>query len=148
MRCLIILLLLTGCAPLFYQPGLSVYHDFISLETLASYIVGTPDPSLACPDRGERLTITWNFPPCDYPVDIKLTVRFVNKEEVRETLKAQNHKGSYTFYLLNEKFFCTGGIETYLIQAFHDDCLLEEWVHQLWTPLIQFSEDKKKLSCT
>ena len=40
---------------------LSVYTDYVGLDSLASYHIGTPDPELANPHLGQRLLISWRL---------------------------------------------------------------------------------------
>ena len=110
-HCLILLFLLCSC----HQSHLAVFTDTVSYENLASFHVGTPDPSLACPDRGQRLVISWSVT-CPSPeTTIRARIRFANLEETELVFALQEPRGHTSFNLLNGDYDRTGGILTYKV---------------------------------
>jgi len=127
----------TGCT----LKRLTVQTNYISCETLASYYVGTPDPRLNNPPTGEQLIISWALP-VPYlkyqDLHLEMKIRFHNREEIVQKVPIKKSKSSYIYSLLNEDYFTKKGILTYKVSVIGDECVLEEWKHQLWTELITF----------
>lgn len=120
-----------GCT----RERLSAQTDYITVETLASYFVDTPDPRKFCPNQGQRLTITWSLPKeyNDYQdLHLELVVRFRNRNEDKLDIPIEKATGVYYYKILNEDYFSTGGILTYKITLVGSNQTLEEWKHQLW----------------
>ena len=118
---------------------LTVYTDYLSHETLASYHVNTPDPRLNNPSIGQRLIISWSVPKNYLSLDnlhLKITVRFRTREEMVELVSLRKKSGTFVYTLLNEDYIYTRGILTYKVDLIGGDCLIEEWRHQIWTDLI------------
>ena len=130
---LILVLLLTSCSSNY----LSVYTDFVGIETLASFHVGTPDPELKCPSYGQRLHIAWCVP-CPIDLSIRARIRFANLQEVDWVFPVTLPRGRVTYVLLNEEYDTTGGILSYKVDLLEGDKVLEEERHALWTELILF----------
>lgn len=108
---------------------------YLSRKSLASYHVDTPDPCLNDPPLGQRILISWNVPP--YPdLKLKLTLRFKNREEQVVCLKLNKNRGTYSYTLINEAYFACCGIQTYKVDLYSGDQLIECWRHQLWAELI------------
>lgn len=123
---------------------LSVRTEYLSHENLASYHVGTPDPLLENPPIGQRLIVNWTLPqdiPSANEMYIEVTIRFRNKEEIRERFPICKKSGRYIYTLLNERYIETDGIQTYKIELKQGDCIVEEWRHQLWVELITFNKE-------
>jgi hypothetical protein len=132
-------LLLNSCA----HENISVFSEYISETSLASYYVNTPDPNLYSPPTGQRLFISWNLPDefLNYnSLKLKAQIRFRNRQEITLWIDVLKRKGRYIYTLLNKDFFATEGILTYKIQLFGDDNLLDEWRHQIWVDLITFPD--------
>lgn len=138
-----LLLLCTGCS----KGALSIYTDYLTEESLASYHVGSPDPALNCPPLGQRLLLSWSIP-CEYKqyndLQIVLTIRYYNREEKVYKISSLRKRGTYVIYLLNEEYFKTGGILTYKAILSGDGNPLEEWRHQLWADLIIIEPEKEE----
>lgn len=135
MKFLLLLLALTACA----NPPLSVFTEYISVETLPSYRIGTPDPRLYCPDFGEKIHITWAIPQeitCLECLELRLYLRFGNgeDEEFNHTLHARS--GTLVFRLLNDAYFEKQGVFTYKIELYVENTLISTWLHQLWAEKI------------
>lgn len=137
-RFLLILLLFGGCV----RQELSVYTEYVSFETLPSYIIGTPDPALFCPDIGERLHIHWSEK-CGNQLVLHLSLRFGDKTEDEVWLNLYSLTGTYVYSLMNEEYWAKGGIFTYKVEIFDNDELINEWRHQLWAPRITVGENVK-----
>lgn len=133
--CLIFLiLLLTGCS----QAPLSVFTEYVSVESLPSFQVGTPDPRLYCPDTGEKLHISWGMPvgSCYKDLEIKLFLRFGNGEDKELNFPLFDKKGTLVYPLLNEDYWNKKGVFTYKIELYADETLIDTWIHQLWAERI------------
>lgn len=131
-------LFLSGCSKL------SVYTDYVSDETLASYYIGTPDPRLNNPTIGQRLIISWSIPKrwIEYEnLHLEIWVRFRNHMEDAFSMPINKPTGTYIYSVLDEDFCETNGILAYKIDMIGGGEILEEWRHQLWVELISFSKE-------
>lgn len=129
---------LCGCVP---REKLSAFSEYVNREDLASYLVGTPDPSLNCPTVGQRLYIRWNLPK-EYACQelmLKLCMRFRDRSEIVQPVQLHRISGTYVFELLDDEFFSRKGFFTYKIELFADQQLVEKWCHQMWVELITFN---------
>lgn len=128
-------ILLSSCA----REELSVFTEYVSIESLPSYQVGTPDPHLYCPDIGERLHIRWSVPKsCHFKtLDLHLSILFGNKEKVDEWFSLKTPTGIYVYPLLNATYWQKEGIFTYRVELYADGFLIKEWRHQLWAERFQ-----------
>lgn len=130
---------LNSCAP---RP-ITVFSEYVSIENLASYSVNTPDPYLNNPAVGQKLYISWNvsdFSCKQFPLELKLFIRFRNRTEAVESFAINKTMGSYVYQLLGEEYFEKEGILCYKIQLLNDQEVLDEWRHQIWVDLITFPE--------
>lgn len=122
---------------------LTVHTDYLSHENLASYRVGTPDPTLNNPPIGQRLIISWSVP-CEYmefaDLHLLVTMRFRNREQLVQKVELLKASGIYVYAMINDDYFEKGGILTYKVELFGDEQLLDVWLHQLWVELIVFEE--------
>lgn len=129
---------LSGCMP---RETLSAFSEYVNREDLASYLVGTPDPSLNYPSVGQKLYITWNLPK-EYTCQdlmLKLTMRFRDRTEIIQPVQLYQNTGTYVFELLNDDYFTRKGFLTYKIELFADQQLVDKWCHQMWVELITFN---------
>lgn len=129
---------LSGCVP---RDKLSAFSEYVNREDLASYLVGTPDPSLNYPTVGQRLYISWNLPK-EYACQelmLKLYMRFRDRTEVIQSVQLDQISGTYVFELLNDDYFNHKGFLTYKIELLADQELVEKWYHQMWVELITFN---------
>lgn len=134
MRFILLLLALTACA----NPPLSVFTEYISIESFPSYRIGTPDPRLYCPDFGEKIHITWAIPQdtCLEDLEIRLFLRFGNGEDETFNHTLLERSGTLIFRLLNEAYSEKQGVFTYKIELYSGEILLSTWLHQLWAERI------------
>lgn len=118
---------------------LTVQTEYLSHENLASFQVGTPDPRLRNPPLGQKLIVNWSIPLWDPMTNYELLVkvRFKNGVTGSETISIDRSKGSYVYTLINEDYFATGGLKTYLAVILYDGKVMEEWRHQLWANVIE-----------
>jgi len=126
-----------GCS----RQSLDVQSEYITYEDLASYHVETPDPRKECPDTGQRLFVRWSLPRhCLIPGKSTLTlvIRYGDGEERHMTINLKHSRGLLTYRLLNDEYFCKGGILTYKAYITIEDCIVDEWIHQIWTDKINF----------
>lgn len=131
---------LFGCT----KEKLSVHTEYLSIENLASYHVGTPDPTLNNPPVGQRLVISWSLSDCEMELadlHLNLKMRFRNREEANEKIDILKKSGIYTYSLLNEDYFDKGGILTYKVELIGGNQIIDEWRHQLWVELITLNPD-------
>jgi hypothetical protein len=136
------LLMLSSCM----MHHLEVQTQFITKESLASYHVLTPDPQLDHPTIGQRLLVQWKFRASEVsglPLTLHLAIRFRNNEKEELTMPIDTNcklfvGGSYLYELVNEDYFKTGGILTYLAEVKSNDEVIACWRHPLWTELIEF----------
>lgn len=139
MRLLALLLLLSGCC----HQTLTVYTEYLSIETLPSYIIGTPDPRLYNPDVGEKLHIKWDIPQGEYQEDLRLKVSlyFGNRTEEKLWVDLCTQSGIYIYPLINDAYWEKQGIFTYKVELYSGDTLIDAWQHLLYTERIQISDE-------
>lgn len=119
---------------------LSVHTDYVSIENLASYHVRTPDPLLNNPPVGQRLLATWRLTKSEMDLEdlhLQITIRFGNREQIVQNVPICKIRGTYIYSLLNEDYYKKEGILTYKVELLSGTTVLETWVHQLWTELIE-----------
>jgi hypothetical protein len=130
-RILLALLFFTGCS----RERLTVYTDTVTYQKLASYLVGTPDPELYCPQIGQRLIISWQVPPCSIPsLFIRVRFRDLTQREIKADF--DKRRGIYAVEHVDEEYEKHGAILAYSVELRDGDQLLEKVDHQLWTELI------------
>lgn len=124
----------TACA----NPPLSVFTEYISVETLPSYRIGTPDPRLYCPDFGEKIHISWAIPQdtCLEDLEIHLFLRFGDGSDEELNYPLLDRSGTLIFRLLNDAYYAKQGVFTYKIELYARNTLLSTWLHQLWAEKI------------
>ncbi len=126
---------------------LSVHTEYITIESLSSYYVGTPDPKLNNPPFGQKLVVEWELPKdyvCSADTVLCLTIRYRDRAQENLSFGLKKRSGRYVFCLNGDNYCQHGGILTYKVQLFDGDCLLEEWKHQLWAELILFEEESEE----
>lgn len=132
---ILLLLLFTSCS----QAPLSVFTEYISVETLPSYRIGTPDPRLYCPDFGEKLHISWQIPQGMAPEELvlHLYLHYGNGEEEICHYNLYGRKGVLVYPLLNTDYRDKEGIFAYKLELYQAGELLDCWIHQLWAEKIK-----------
>lgn len=136
--------LLTGCT----SPLLRVETRYIDKEGLASYHVKTPDPHLACPKLGERLSISWSLPLPFHTEQtwLQLQVRLRNKEQKEYRFCIPQSKGTLFYDLTGLDYCSSGGIQAYKVEIFDDQQLIAEQKHPLWVNLIHLNIPNSTIS--
>ena len=137
---LVLGVLLTGCM----QGHLAVHTDYLNREHLASYHVDTPDPMLSYPMIGQRLLTQWSVPQAylSYPdLHLEVTIRFGNRQEVRENIPVDRTSGITIYTLSDENYWEKEGIQTFKVELIGNGCVLETRKHQLWVDLINIGND-------
>jgi hypothetical protein len=132
------LILLTSCC----NERLIVFTEVVSYEKLASFAVCTPDPALECPDRGQRLVISWFLPDCRAGGFIQGKIRFRNLEEIDVNFPIADARGHMTYELVNQDFCRTGGFLTYQLFLVQHDETVAVSTHALWTELITVGDPR------
>lgn len=114
---------------------------------LASSFVGSPDPLKNSPINGEQLVISWHVPSSfenKAHVELHLTYWDYTQEIVNFTVKER--LGQYTLENLGATFDKNKGIIAYkAIMTDPQGKLFQTWQHQLYTKLIDVSEDEKSI---
>jgi len=134
-------ILLTSC-----QQPLSVKQEYLTPELRASYHVRTPDPGLSCPTTGQKLSISWNvkkIAPCYSEMYIDSYIRFNNREQIHFIIPIKHPTGCFPYYLLNEEYCSTGGMQAYKFDLVADGTILDTWRHQLWVDLIEIESSSE-----
>lgn len=122
---------------------LTVHSDYVTIESLASFYVDTPDPLLNCPPYGERLVISWSVPSRLMKLEdphLVLTLRYRNRDQIVRKIPLRRPSGTTLFRVLNDEYCETGGFLTYRVQLIAGSCMYEEWRHQLWAELIAIDQ--------
>lgn len=132
---LIFALSLSSCS---YNP-ISAQTDYLSRQGLASYHVGTPDPSLNYPVLGQRLIIKWvlkeNY--LKYSdLHAEITVRFQDNTEKVFNLPIKTQLGTHIYIIEADEFCKTNGIASYKVDLIGNGYVLYKWRHQLWVDKI------------
>ena len=139
---LFLLFLCASCSP--FHP-LEVQTQLMTHAYLASYRVGTPDPRLDEPMRGQRLLVHWSLPEKEFiagETELKMRIRFRNHEEKEVFFPLAARHGTYYYDLMDDEFISTKGILTYFAEVKRGDCTLAVWKHPLWTAWISFPSDE------
>lgn len=139
----LISLLLSSCT----RERIGVSNEYILLRHLASYHVNTPDPRQICPPEGQRLNVYWNLEKefQQYnEMHLEFVIRYRNHEEEILTIPIKHPIGSYVYYILNKRYWSTGGVLAYKLDLWADGELIEEWTHLLWTEWIQLNTQLDK----
>lgn len=132
---LVLSFLLSSCIP----RTLEVQTKHISHESLASSRVGSPDPLLEVPYRGEKLFIQWYLTKNQWkqkPIYLSLRIRFRNFTEENINLNLRNRKGYTLYTILNDSFSEKKGILAYKVELYSSSSTLATWIHPLWTEWI------------
>lgn len=141
MRLIILaLVLLTGCR--YHFERLSVTNEYITQKYLASYHVLTPDPNQCYPPAGKRMTIHWSLDEefdCYKHVELNVVIRLKTRELDEFVIPVETPSGYYIYDLLNDDYYCSGGILTYKIEMIADGAIIDDYTHALWAELIEFN---------
>lgn len=133
----VMLITLNGCRQM-----LSVKQEYLTPELRASYHVHTPDPGLYCPTIGQKLSISWNVRevlPCYSEMYIDAYIRFNNREQIHFIIPIKRAFGCFPYYLVNQEYCSTQGIQAYKFDLIGDGKILDTWCHQLWVDLIEIA---------
>lgn len=135
-------IILSGCS---LHP-LTVQTQYLTHESLASFHVGTPDPSLHSPFIGQRLLVQWSLPASQLEgcqAFLFLKVRFRNHKEDEVKIPLHTKRGTYIYLHSNDDYCTSGGILTYQALIRNQNCILASWKHPLWTELIRLQIEKR-----
>ena len=144
MRNILFFLLLSGLTSCAIR-RLDIQTLYLTQESLASAIVCTPD--VIDPLVGQRLLVQWNLRREFFnyrTIFFKLIIRFHNHHEQTICKRLTAKQGTYLYELLGKNYDQTGGIATYRLEIFGDNCLIDSWQHPLWTNLITFENLSQK----
>jgi hypothetical protein len=116
-------------------------------EYLASWFVQSPDPTPESLIKGEQIVVSWHVPKHfehKAVCQLELTYWDFTQEQVEFTLC--DRLGSYCLENLGQSFQKNKGVIAY--KATLKDpkgSIYQTWEHQLFTPLINISEDEVDL---
>lgn len=137
---LISALLLTGC----HHRYITCRSEYLYPRYLASDKINTPDPYREC-FYGQQIIVQWNLP-CPKPADIILKVRYGNREISNFSFSVDRVKGWKIYRLINEEYWCRGGIIAFQAQLLQEQQLIDTWTHYLWADIIHIeTEDYRPL---
>lgn len=133
-----IALLLGGCQRRYVE----CRSEYLYPEYLASKRADTPDPCREC-FYGQQIIVHWNLPRCclDAPVTLRLHVRYGNREIETLTMLVEKRKGWKIHRLLNQDYWCRGGILAFQAQLLQGGEVLDDWTHYLWADIIEISSE-------
>ncbi|HRW58912.1 MAG TPA: hypothetical protein P5048_04795 [Chlamydiales bacterium] len=116
----------------------------ITVQQLASTHVNTPDYRQKDYPSGEKIVVSWDYPLSDFQKGLTmfLTVRFMNHEQKTFSYPLKRKRGIHAFYFYNSPDEEDQDILTYKIEVKTDQgVVLDVWKQQLWTELIELSDD-------
>lgn len=130
------------------REGLSVFTEYVSIESLPSYQIHTPDPRLFAPDVGEKLHISWQVPnSCSSDsLKLKLSLQFGDRTTQIVWIDLYVNSGTYVYSLLNEEYWTLQGVFTYQVELFQNDLLIYIWQHQMWAERIELTNSKLSIN--
>ena len=116
--------------------------EYLYPQYLASQRVNTPDPFRQC-YYGQQVIVRWNLPPnCmvgTEPILLRLQVRYGNREIETLNVPIEKRQGWKIHRLINQDYWCRGGILAFKAELIHNGEILDDWTHYLWADLIQIS---------
>ncbi len=122
---------------------LDIQTQYLSEQNLASYHIGTPDPRLANPPRGQRLMIQWSLSSREIEnggAILYLKIRFRNRQEKEICIPIRKKQGTSVYDLVGQEYRDLKGILTYQAEIWNNDSLLVSWTHPLWVELITLDQ--------
>lgn len=133
---------LTGCEKYY----LSLRQVPIDVNYLASTHVGSPDPRQQDPPYGQKVVMQWVIPPrlLKQKPELIFTVIYRNHTEETRVYPIEDRTGSQIFSLLNEAYQEKKGVLTYRAEIRTAQGIYREWKHQLWVPLMTFTNPLDK----
>src|SRR5256885_2185058 len=126
-------LLLVGC----HRSFLTCRSEYLYPKYLASEQINTPDPCRRC-YYGQQIHIYWNLPKKNSNKEaiLKLHIRYGNRQMETVFAPLSQHSGWQTFRLLNQEYWCKGGILSYKAEILIEGEPIAEWRHFLWAEII------------
>lgn len=133
---ILLLLLFTSCA----TRAIGVYTEYITIESLPSYQIKTPDPRLYNPEYGVKLHISWKTNELSLNDSLDLTLDIIYGDGTEDTFNytLNEKRGSLAHSLMNEDYFERNGIFSYRVLLFKNCELIGEWKHPLFAKKITF----------
>lgn len=136
--CLAFFFLVTvGCT----RVPLACRSEYLYPDYLASTQIDTPDPGRDC-FYGQQILVKWRIPCWSSKDSFSLLVQLRYGDREVESLQIPIYKaGGYWMYkLVNEHYWCRGGIVSFKVTLLCNGCPLDIWKHSLWTDLIELDE--------
>lgn len=97
--------------------------------------VDTLDPRKAI-FFGEQVVVFYGFPALVEGNQLRLTLRYKNREMESYECSPTAQSGYWTFRLVAEEYWRRGGILSYKVDLLVDNEIIEEWRHHLWVEII------------
>lgn len=118
-------------------------QEWVDRNFLASSHVGTPDPRQECPPQGQRLLVSWKFPPNILSQNLRLvaTIRYWDNTEEIFSDPIDRAWGYVAFKCFKER------ILTYKVEVLDEyGDVIEVWEHHFWTKLIEIDRNRDSVS--
>jgi hypothetical protein len=140
MRILLLTLLmataLSGC----HQPSLTCHSEFLYPQYLASTQVNTPELKAGC-FYGQQILVFWRLPKECFKktTSLALHIRYGNREIQTVSTVIEKQSGWWHYRLVNQDYWCRGGILAYRAELLQEGQIIAEWRHFLWADIIDIS---------
>lgn len=133
-------LVLVGCQNLY----VTCRSEYLYPQYLASERVNTPDPFRKC-YYGQQVIVRWNLPQSSMigtePIYLRLQVRYGNREIETLNVPLDKRRGWKTHRLINQDYWCRGGILAFKAELIRNGEILDDWTHYLWVDVIEIHPD-------
>jgi hypothetical protein len=132
------MVLSAGC----HRPHLSCRSEYLYPRYLASEQVNTPDLARRC-FYGQQIIVSWNLPKhCQgYPLTLRLHIRYGDREIETVSTRVAKRRGWWIYRLVNQDYWCRGGILSFQAELLQGEEVVEEWTHYLWAEIIEIPEN-------
>lgn len=131
---------LTGCQKYY----LTLYQENIDENSLASSVVGTPDPRRKDPPKGQKVILEWQVPKelLEEKPSLHFDVIYKDYSEAHFVYPVPHKAGYVVYSLIGEEYKKTRGLLAYRadIQT-EDGKVFRSWTHQLWVNVIRLDQE-------
>lgn len=142
---LLIILPLASCSSRY----LEIKSEYFDKNFLASQQVDTPDPLRAC-FQGQQLIVKWRLPwNCimdSEEVTLSVTVRFGDRSVETYSIPVKQSRGWWVLRLINNDYWCKGGMISYKAEIIADGTLIQSWRHHIWVDLIEINAEEEPIN--
>lgn len=126
-----------------HRSPLSCRSEYLYPTDLSSERINTPDPWRKC-YYGQQIVVRWKLPwppNQERPFQILLHLRNGNRTLETSSHVIQTTHGFWVYRLINQDFWCRGGILSYQVELLYDGIVVDTWTHSLWTDLIEINSE-------